>query len=463
MINKHYDIQSNEIFEIKNFKENPCKHRKMDNKGVRYCKLATEKMTNGIKAEVTEQLCSWCMAAGEGNPSSKVINTITHINKTEHNKQTVNKAEFKLGEGPGTELHKMIPSWLERPNCSCRSFAKKMNIWGVEGCEKHIETIVDKLTEESKKRALLSWVPKSMTRMVSYKMAQTAINRSREKEGSLKQDWFVAVTTAPRRDPTLQVCMDSLMINDWRPYVFAEPGNYSFIGEEYKQNFILNDTKKGVWWNWVDSCKYALENSNAKIIMTVQDDSLFHPDSRIMTEKFLWPSSDVGFISLYTPKHYSIKNHLKSKPERPLGLNKIVTKALWGACALVWPREVLEMVMKHELIEGWLGAPLKTKSAWAERQKERKKKPWTIQNSDTGIGKIMNRMGRSMWFMDPSPVQHFAEHSAINHGDNKGRRNCGRCAKFSLPLDEQVDFAVNGVPPTNLVKTEDIIINKDNV
>jgi hypothetical protein len=132
--------------------------------------------------------------------------------------------------------------------------------------------------------------------------------------------------------------------------------------------------------------------------------------------------------------------------KRSTGINRIHTKALWGACALIWPREVLEKVMQHELIEGWLGAPLKTMSAWEERKRKRKEEPWTIQNSDTGIGKIMNRMGRSMWFVDPSPVQHIAKYSAINHGGNEGRRNCGRCANFKIPLKEQVPFLFNGEP-----------------
>jgi hypothetical protein len=49
-----------------------------------------------------------------------------------------------------------------------------------------------------------------------------------------------------------------------------------------------------------------------------------------------------------------------------------------------------------------------------------------------------------MWFMDPSPVQHIAKYSATNHGGNTGKRNCGRCAKYSIPLEDQVPFLLNG-------------------
>lgn len=434
----------------------PCPVR-VKKDGKYYCNLAT---VNAKKPCATDAgFCKLCENEGwHHHKNNKAIKVLSMKCKKNASWKKYVQAEKRFGEGPGTELHKMIPAFLERKDCSCKDFAKKMNIWGVEGCEKHIEQIVNKLMSEAKNRPLFSWVPASMTRPVVIKMIRTAIQRAREKEGKAKHNWFVAVTTAPRKSPTLQTCLDSLVINGWRPHIFAEPGNYSFLGQEFHENIHFNEEKRGVWWNWIVSARYALENSDADIIMTVQDDSLFHPDSKEFAEKLLWPSPDVGFVSLYTPKHYSIKNHLRSKPYRPLGLNKIVTKALWGACAMIWPRPVLEQVLEHELIEGWLGAPLKTKSAWAERQKKRREEPWTIQNSDTALGKIMNRMGRSMWFVDPSPVQHIAKYSAINHGGNEGRRNCGRCAKFSESLVDQVPLHINGVEPESLVDTKDLII-----
>jgi hypothetical protein len=57
---------------------------------------------------------------------------------------------------------------------------------------------------------------------------------------------------------------------------------------------------------------------------------------------------------------------------------------------------------------------------------------------DTAIGKAVNRLGLSMYFVDPSPVHHVAKHSTISHGDNSGRRNCYRCADFEKPLWDQV-------------------------
>ena len=239
--------------------------------------------------------------------------------------------------------------------------------------------------------------------------------------------WAVMVTTAPRREPTLQICVDSLRDCGWEPTVLAEPE--SPIVDCLT---IHNEYKLGVWRNWVKSVRLALE-TDAEVIMTVQDDSLFHPESKIFTESIMWPANNCGFISLYTPKHYSFDTKKKLKPP---GVHKVITRSLWGACALVFPRRVLEHVIKSTLIDSWLGANPKSRNPAV--LKKRKDNPSLIANSDTAIGKLMNWNKYTMWFVDPSPVQHIARFSAIGHGGNEGRRNCYRPADHSLPLSYQV-------------------------
>jgi len=222
-----------------------------------------------------------------------------------------------------------------------------------------------------------------------------------------------------------------MIIAGFDPIIFSEPESTKVKSCAT----IKNKEKMGVWYNWIQSCEYALEQTDANVIMTVQDDSLFHPDCKSFAEKILWPQEDAGFVSLYTPKHYSIVPHFKTK-QRDIGVNRVYTRSLWGACALIWPREILEAVMEHDITKNWLGAPTKSrsKSVMDKRRADRT----LVQNSDTAIGKIMNRMKRSMWFVDPSPVEHIAQYSAVAHGGNKGRRNCMRCANWSAPLEQQV-------------------------
>ena len=169
----------------------------------------------------------------------------------------------------------------------------------------------------------------------------------------------------------------------------------------------------------------------------------------------MWPEEKVGFVSLYTPAHYNKKPHNK-KEKRPCGLNRIHTKSMWGACALVWPRKVVEEMLEHNIVKNWIGAPTRTKNS--KVMQKRRENSQLVQNSDTAIGKLMNKMGRSMWFMDPSPVEHFATTSSIKHGRNDGDRNCGRCADWDLSLEEQIPLLNNGEELPPRVSYDDIVI-----
>jgi len=244
-----------------------------------------------------------------------------------------------------------------------------------------------------------------------------------------KTNWVVAVTTAPRQDCTLSQCCQSLVDCGWSPTVFAEPDSTitSYLT-------IHNEKKLGVWHNWLSASKWCIENTDAEVIMTVQDDCLFHPDSKQFTESILWPTKDTGFISLYTSRKYSFDRHRKL---RPPGLYRVHTNSLWGACALVFPRKVLAEVINSSIAKVWLGAPAKTANR-RELYEKRKENPHTIANSDTAIGLIINHMLKSMWFVDPSPVTHIARYSTCGHGGNDGNRNCLRPADHNTSLFDQV-------------------------
>ena len=94
----------------------------------------------------------------------------------------------------------------------------------------------------------------------------------------------VAVTTAPRKDCTLAYCLASIDSCGWTPIVFAEPGS-----TETDYQTISNPVKLGIWHNWLSACRWCLENSPNDYIMTVQDDSLFHPDCKAFVDALVWP------------------------------------------------------------------------------------------------------------------------------------------------------------------------------
>lgn len=261
---------------------------------------------------------------------------------------------------------------------------------------------------------------------------QAKLNRLISFAGSrLDARWAVAVTTAPRTGNTLPQCVNSLRQAGWEPIIFAEPGSPTIEDAET----VNNKQRKGIWHNWLQSARWCLKKTSAEFILTVQDDVTFHPDSKTFVESILWPSPKCGFVSLYTPKHYQLKEGDPAAWQP--GIRRVRTNSLWGACALVWPRSVLQDVVNHPTAASWLGVPPRN-SDRSKARTARRADPSKINNSDTAIGRILKSLQREFWYIDPSPAQHVSRFSTVNHGDNTGRRNCHRCADCSRPLAEQV-------------------------
>ncbi len=271
-------------------------------------------------------------------------------------------------------------------------------------------------------------------------------------------DWCVAITTAPRKgEDTLSECLDSLRVAGWEsPIVFAEPG--SIVPADVTT--IWNETRRGCFHNWLHSARWALENTTAKMILCVQDDAVFHPDSREFAEKHcLWPADNAGFVSLYTPSHYTHGKHGTREP----GVNCVKTTCLWGTLAVIWKRDVLQAVVDDPKTNEWLGiAPKKTEAEKSDPEArrarvdayyaQRRANPHLINNSDYLAGYVVNKLRKKMYFVDPSPVYHSSKVSTIGHGGNRGQRNCGRCADHGVPLEQQV-FAESEKPiEINLIK-----------
>lgn len=273
--------------------------------------------------------------------------------------------------------------------------------------------------------------------------------------------WAVGITTAPRsQHRTLPECVQSVKANGWNPLIFAEP-NTDLSGIDCE--VIQRQTRLGVWHNWRTAARELLDRfPDAEMILTIQDDTVFHPQSRWYAEHN-FPLKPNRVYSLYTPKHYGqiadvfdgtgkqrqnkipyesarkwltktrIKEGWKLKSHnKPVGLHRIKTGSLWGACAMVFPRKVLESILSHKIAQTWIGHRGKMDpKKWRERQT---REPWRIQNSDTAIGKILALSGFEYWCVVPSLTEHIALASAdgVNHGDNGGRRNAAWFAAGDL-------------------------------
>ena len=81
--------------------------------------------------------------------------------------------------GPGSELRKML-AWFARPSdtCKCETRSETMNDWGVEGCRKNLDTIIEWLLEEAQLRGLPHG---KFTRTIAKSLVLTAIRRFERK------------------------------------------------------------------------------------------------------------------------------------------------------------------------------------------------------------------------------------------------------------------------------------------
>ncbi len=86
---------------------------------------------------------------------------------------------------PGAELEKIIPAFFADDGCGCRSYARKMDRWGVEGCRKRHAVIVKRLVREASKVPVIRLLG-PVNKMVAQEWVSRAIaNAEQERTTSL--------------------------------------------------------------------------------------------------------------------------------------------------------------------------------------------------------------------------------------------------------------------------------------
>lgn len=148
--------------------------------------------------------------------------------------------------------------------------------------------------------------------------------------GVLKWNWAVGVTTAPRKSPTLESCLQSLSLAGWdSPRLFSEPfASKSKIFSNYP--FSMRSTTLGVFPNWyLGLTELYLRMPHADAYLMFQDDALVARDARAYLENTLWPAAEVGVVSLYCPSREHVRD-LTGFREINRGW------AAWGAVAYIF-------------------------------------------------------------------------------------------------------------------------------
>lgn len=88
----------------------------------------------------------------------------------------------------GTELSKLIPDWAVQfeGRCGCRDMARKMDRWGLAGCEANRKAIVDHLIQQSDKlipafRVASGMLPEAAKRVLATRLLNKAMRNAKKK------------------------------------------------------------------------------------------------------------------------------------------------------------------------------------------------------------------------------------------------------------------------------------------
>lgn len=156
--------------------------------------------------------------------------------------------------------------------------------------------------------------------------------------------WAVGVTTAPRRQPTLDLCLDSLARAGWDgPRLFVDstvtiPDRFTHLP------LTLRETKIGAWPNYyLALMELLMRDPGADAFMLVQDDAIFYDrqDLRGHLEQVLWPADPIGLVSLYCSKAYT-------RPKA--GWHRKKGAWSWGALAFVFPRRLAKQFVCDSIV-----------------------------------------------------------------------------------------------------------------
>lgn len=247
------------------------------------------------------------------------------------------------------------------------------------------------------------WMNKFSQRMAKW------LRFGRNRHAKMNGNWAVAVTTAPRGTVNLHDCLASLVRNRWSPWIFAEPGSDLTGCDMF--TVTQNETKLGAWYNWVNSCETVLKETDAEYILTVQDDTVIEDGAREWIEANM-PPADFGMASLYTSQKYDREKWHKGRE----GWYWVNTEYLWGACAMMFHRDVLRELVDHRKAQNWRGVRRRSNGS-VQREDHQ------VQNVDTAVSIVLKRMSKRIYFCNPSLSQHIGVVSATGHGGASGNRS----------------------------------------
>jgi hypothetical protein len=203
--------------------------------------------------------------------------------------------------------------------------------------------------------------------------------------------WSVAVTTAPRRESTLEWCLESVIRAGWElPHLYLDglvrvPDRYGHLPVTWRERPV------GAWPNWYLALMEMIQRDpKADAYLLLQDDAVLFDrvDLREYLETVLWPGDRPGIVSLFCSQAYN-----RTQP----GWHALAEPWVWGALAFVFPRELaIEFVIDPAVVSHrWTGI-----------------RDGRVQ-IDVLVGRWAASRGCPVWYPNPSLAQHVGNTSSL--------------------------------------------------
>jgi hypothetical protein len=199
------------------------------------------------------------------------------------------------------------------------------------------------------------------------------------------------VTTAPRRQETLSVCLDSLLRAGWPvPRLFVD-SRVEIAARFAKLPVTLREPAVGAWPSYyLGLAELLLREPTADAYLMIQDDALLYDRENVREylECALWPKWPLAAVSLYCPMVYT---------QPSAGWHTRADLWVYGALAFAFPRESAKRLIADLRVLG---------HRWTKRNEG-------LANIDLVIGHWARRNNVPIVYPTPSLVQHIGDTSTL--------------------------------------------------
>jgi len=238
------------------------------------------------------------------------------------------------------------------------------------------------------------------------------------RSGARVERWAVGVTTSPRKQPTLDTCLDAVTRAGFDHVTIFADGNVRLPERGPRHTISRRDQRIGAWPAWHLALAELIQaEPSADAYLMLQDDAYLHDRNslREYLERVLWPGERPSLVSLYYPGSASES-----------GWRRHTGPWIWGALAYILPPELARQLVAD---------PIACQQRWDAAT--------THLPIPTAVDRWAHRASVETWYPFPSLVQHIGNTSTIWTNSAIAEERCAAWYSGSVetPFAAEQDFA----------------------